>query len=112
MIQIMAYQSLEMVPFNSASQDVSTSLCLMNNDHGAKEPRLCLVVKFLFDMRIADKDKRAPWEIIILEILMEKCLTNSAADYFLAFKTLADISRRSSGQFIIVCRTALMIHQC
>src|SRR5882672_4839758 len=29
----------------------------------------------------------------------EKRLTNSAADCFLAFKTLADISRRSSGHF-------------
>src|SRR5882724_11347619 len=39
----------------------------MNNNHGSKELRLCLVVKFLFNTRIADKDVRAHWEIIILD---------------------------------------------
>jgi len=32
-------------------------------------------------------------------MVVEKCLTNLVADCFLAFKTLAEISRRSSGSF-------------
>src|SRR5467141_1408290 len=70
----------------------------MDDDHGTKEMRLGLPVKLFLNTRVVHEDERALLKVVIMDGRGEH-LMNSAADCFLAFKTLADISRRSSGCF-------------